>query len=118
MSSKFLGFQGEQRKTPPQRRSSAAGRNQKAVHVHEHEHVNDHGSGPRSRQHTDSSSILKPVCDKASEVVNVIVDLDVHVLVDVDGFEKPCPRNKSCQLVTQRARRVFVFFVSLWWICQ
>jgi hypothetical protein len=44
---------------------------------------------------THSPSILKPVCDKASEVVNVIVVLDVHVLVDVHGFEKPYPKNKK-----------------------
>ena len=44
----------------------------KAVHVHEHVHVNDHGFRQRPRG-------VHPILD---------VDVDVNVLVHVDGFVK------------------------------
>jgi hypothetical protein len=78
----------------PQRYSVAVGRNQKAVDVHEHVHVYDHVLGLRTRPGTTAPQFCT-VCDESSEVV--IVDVDMHVLVNVDGSEKLCQKTRSGQ---------------------
>jgi hypothetical protein len=60
--------------------------------------------------------------DEPSEIVNVVADVDVHVLVNVDGFEKTLPEKQEVANVLHKEHKepciilcIFVVIHSSGW---